>query len=65
MNVSDNNTVKTILKTAEQKRESRDIGIIDIAKKRGFIDKSGKVTPKGQKFLKERIVNSSLIVSDT
>ena len=65
MNVSDYNTIKTVLKKAEQKRESQSIGIIEIAKERGFIDKSGKVTPEGQRFLQERIVNSSLTVSDT
>jgi len=65
MNVSDYNTVKTVLKKAGQKTQSRDIGVIDIAKQRGFIDKSGKVTPEGQKFLQERIENSSLTVSDT
>ena len=47
MNVSDCNTVKTVLKKAEQKPESRDIGIIEIAKERGFIDKSGNVTQEG------------------
>ena len=65
MNVSDYNTVKTVLKRAEIKAESRDRGIIDIAKKRGFIDKNGKVTPEGQRFLHERIIKSSLSVSDT
>ena len=65
MNVSDYNTIKTVLKKAEQKRGSQSIGIIEIAKQRGFIDKSGKVTPEGQRFLQERIVNSSLTVSDT
>ena len=65
MNVNDCITVKTILKKAEQKPESRDIGIIEIAKKRGFIDESGKVIQEGQKFLQERIVNSSLTVNDT
>ncbi len=65
MNVSDYNTVKTVLKIAELKTERRDIGIIDIAKERGFIDKSGKVTPEGQRFLQERMVNSSLTVNDT
>ena len=65
MNVSDCNTVKTVLKKAEQKPDIRDIGIIEIAKKRGFIDESGKVTQGGQKFLQERIVNSSLTVNDT
>ena len=65
MNVSDCNIVKTVLKKAEQKPESRDIGIIEVAKERGFIDESGKVTQEGQKFLQERIVNSSLTVNDT
>ena len=65
MNVSDYNTIKTVLKKAEQKTESRDIGIIDIAKERGFIDQSGKVTPEGQRFLQERIINSSLTAIDT
>jgi len=65
MNVSDYNTVKTVLKKAEEKTESGDRGIIDIAKKRGFIDNNGKVTPEGQRFLHERIINSSLTVSDT
>ncbi len=65
MNVSDCNIVKTVLKKAEQKPESRDIGIIEVAKERGFIEESGKVTQEGQKFLQERIVNSSLTVNDT
>ena len=65
MNISDYNNLKTVLKKAEQKKERRNIGIIDIAKERGFIDKSGKVTPEGQKFLQERVVNSSLTVNDT
>ena len=65
MNVSDYNTIKTVLKKAEQKTESQSIGIIEIVKERGFIDKRGKVTPEGQRFLQERIVNSSLTVSDT
>ena len=65
MNVSDYNTIKTVLKKAGQKTESLDIGIIDIAKERGFIDQSGKVTPEGQRFLQERIINSSLTAIDT
>ena len=65
MNVSDYNTIKTGLKKAEQNTESRDIGIIDIAKQRGFIDKSGKITPEGQRFLQERMINSSLTAIDT
>ena len=65
MNVTDYNTIKTGLKKAEQNTESRDIGIIDIAKQRGFIDKSGKITPEGQRFLQERMINSSLTAIDT
>jgi len=65
MNISDYNNLKTVLKKAEQKKERRNIGIIDIAKERGFIDKSGKVTPEGQKFLQERVVNSSLTLDGT
>ena len=57
--------VKSVLKKAERETEKRDIGIIEIAKKRGFIDESGKVTQEGQKFLQERIVNSSLTVNYT
>ena len=64
MNISDYNNLKTVLKKAEQKKERRNIGIIDIAKERGFIDKSGNVTPEGQKFLQERVVNSSLTLND-
>tara|TARA_B100000902_G_scaffold344267_1_gene349550 strand:- start:253 stop:564 length:312 start_codon:yes stop_codon:yes gene_type:complete len=63
MNVNNLSTLGTILKKAEQKKESQTIGIIDIAKAKGFIDKLGKVTPEGKKFLQERIVNSSLTVS--
>ena len=64
MNISDHDTIKTVFKKAKQKTESRDIGVIDIAKERGFIDKNGKVTPEGQKFLQDRILNSSLTASD-
>ena len=64
MNLSDYNNLKTIFKKAKQKKEKRSIGIIDIAKERGFIDNSGNVTPEGQKFLQERVVNSSLTVND-
>ena len=65
MNVYDYNTVKTVLKKTAQKTESQNFGIISVAKERGFIDESGKVTPEGQKFLQERVVNSSLTVTDT
>ncbi len=65
MNVSDCSNLKTVFKKAKQKKEKRSIGIIDIAKERGFIDNRGNVTPEGQKFLQERVVNSSLTVNDT
>tara|TARA_B100000963_G_scaffold166604_1_gene144643 strand:- start:555 stop:740 length:186 start_codon:yes stop_codon:yes gene_type:complete len=39
--------VKSVLKKAERETEKRDIGIIEIAKERGFIDKSGNVTQEG------------------
>tara|TARA_B100000900_G_C20329468_1_gene613588 strand:- start:347 stop:487 length:141 start_codon:yes stop_codon:yes gene_type:complete len=38
------NTVATVLKKAEREKERRDIGIIETAKKRGFIDRSGRIT---------------------
>tara|TARA_B100001057_G_scaffold291378_1_gene291379 strand:+ start:202 stop:399 length:198 start_codon:yes stop_codon:yes gene_type:complete len=64
MKESDCIAVKSVLKKAERETERRDIGIIEIAKESGFIDKSGKVTQEGQRFLQERIVNFSLTVSD-
>ena len=42
MNVSDYNTIKTVLKKTEGKNKRAKIGIIDIAKERGYIDSSGK-----------------------
>ena len=65
MNISNYKNLKTVLEKAEQKKERQNIGIIDIAKERGFIDKSGNVTPEGQKFLQERVVNSSLTLNGT
>ena len=65
MKESDYNTEKTVLKKAKRETERRNICIKEIAKERGFIDESGRVTQKGQKFLQERIVNFSLTVSDT
>ena len=52
MNVSDYNTIKTVLKKAEQKTESQSIGIIEIVKERGFIDKRGRVHQRGNDFSK-------------
>ena len=65
MNVSDYNTIKTVLKKTEGKNKRAKIGIIDIAKERGYIDSSGKVTPEGRRFLQKRIENSSLTVHGT
>lgn len=65
MNVSDYNTIKTVLKKTERKNRGTNIGVIDIAKKRGYIDGSGKITAEGRKFLKNRIENSSLTVRNT
>ena len=42
----------------------QNIGIIDILKERGFIDKSGNVAPQGQKFLQQRVINSSQSVDN-
>ena len=42
----------------------QNIGIIDIVKERGFIDKSGNVAPQRQKFLQQRVINSSLSVDN-
>ena len=64
MNVSDYNTIKSVQKKTERKNKRTNIGIIDIAKERGYIDGNGRVTPEGRKFLKNRIENSSLTVSD-
>ena len=65
MNVSDYNTIKTVLKKAERQNNRANIGIIDIAKERGYIDSSGRVTPEGRRFLQKRIENSSLTVRGT
>ena len=65
MNISDYNTIKTVLKKTDGENKRTNIGIIDIAKERGYIDDCGKVTPEGRKFLQNRVANSSLIVSDT
>ena len=64
MNVSNYNIIKTALKKTEGKNKIAKIGIIDIAKERGYIDGNGRVTPEGRKFLQNRIENSSLTVSD-
>ena len=65
MNVRDYNTIKTVLKKADRQNNRANIGIIDIAKERGYIDSSGKVTPEGRRFLQKRIQNSSLTVRGT
>ena len=65
MNVSDYNTIKTVLKKTERQNKRADLGIIDIAKERGYIDSSGRVTPEGRRFLQKRIENSSLTVRGT
>ena len=65
MNVSDYNTIKTVLKKTAKQKKRADIGIIDIAKERGYIDSSGRVTPEGRRFLQKRIENSSLTVRGT
>ena len=53
MNVSDYNTIKTVLKKTEKQNKRAHIGIIDIAKERGYIDSSGRVTPEGRRFLQK------------
>ena len=65
MNVSDYNTIKTVLKRTERQNKRANIGIIDIAKERGYIDSSGRVTPEGRRFLQKRIENSSLTIRGT
>ena len=65
MNISDYNTIKTVLKKTDRQNKKASIGIIDIAKERGYIDSSGKVTPEGRRFLQKRIENSSLTARGT
>ena len=65
MNVSNHSTLNTVLKKAEQKKEGRNARITDIAKKRGFLDSNGNVTPKGRKFLQDRMINASLSINET
>ena len=65
MNISDYNTIKTVLKKTERQNKRANIGIIDIAKERGYIDSNGRVTPEGRRFLQKRIENSSLTVRGT
>ena len=65
MNVSDYNTIKTVLKKTERQNKRASIGIIDIAKERGYIDSSGRVTPEGRRFLQKRIEDSSLTIRGT
>tara|TARA_B100000609_G_scaffold141701_1_gene113766 strand:- start:124 stop:321 length:198 start_codon:yes stop_codon:yes gene_type:complete len=65
MNVSNHTTLSTVLKKADLKKDGRNARITDIAKKRGFLDSNGNVTPKGRKFLQERMVNASLSKNET
>jgi len=65
MNVSNHTTLSSVLKKAEQKKGGRNASITDIAKERGFLDSNGNVTPKGQKFLQERMTNASLSINET
>ena len=65
MNVSNHTTLSTVLKKAELKKDGRNARISDFAKKRGFLDSNGNVTPKGRKFLQERMINASLSKNET
>ena len=65
MNVSNHSMLNTVLKNAEQKKYGRNARITDIAKKRGFLDSNGNVTPKGRKFLQDRMINASLSINET
>lgn len=65
MNVSNHTTLSTVLKKAEQKKDGRNATIAEIAKERGFLDTNGNVTPKGHKFLQERMTNASLSINKT
>ena len=65
MNVSNHTTLSSVLKKAEQKKDGRNARITDIAKERGFLDSNGNVTPKGRKFLQERMTKASLSISKT
>ena len=65
MNVSNHTTLSTVLKKADLKKDGRNARIADIAKKRGFLDSNGNVTPKGRKFLQERMINASLSKNET
>ena len=64
MNVSNHTTLSTVLKKADLKKDGRNARITDIAKKRGFLDSNGNVTPKGRKFLQERMENASLSTNE-
>ena len=65
MNVSNRTTLRSVFKKAEQEIDGRNAKITDVAKKRGFLDSNGNVTPKGQKFLQDRIINASLSINET
>lgn len=65
MNVSNHTMLSSVLKKAEQEKDGRHTRIADIAKERGFLDSKGNVTPKGRKFLQERMTNASLSITET
>ena len=65
MNISNHTTLSSVLKKTGQKKGGGNASITDIAKKRGLLDSNGNVTPKGQKFLQERMKNASLSINGT
>ena len=65
MNVSNHTMLSSVLKKAEQEKNVRNTRITDIAKERGFLDSNGNVTPKGRKFLQDRITNASLSITES
>ena len=65
MNVSNHTMLSSVLKKAEQEKNGHTTRITDIAKQRGFLDSNGNVTPKGRKFLQERMTKASLSISET
>ena len=65
MNVSNHTMLSSVLKKAEQEKDGRNTRIADIAKEQGFLDSNGNVTPKGRKFLQERLTNASLSITET
>jgi len=65
MNISNHTTLSSVLKKAGHKKGGGNASITDIAKKRGFLDSNGNVTPKGRKFLQDRMINASISVNET